>query len=353
MRWQALRQRARELFKEGLAPGPAAAAVFVGIFIANVPIYGFQLLAAAGIAVLFRLNKPLTLAATFINNPLVQPVLVVAAVETGNLVLSGKWYRPGFEDLTLAGLKAQFAAWLVGGVLVGAILGGAGAIITFLFLRLRAPAREDIRFVNRLFKACDPFDRRFVYWKIRLDRIFDLLAREDPGSGTVVDLGCGYGIALAFAAFRDRSRRLVGFDLDRRRIAAARRALHDLNVELEVADIRSVVLPQAGLIMILDVLQYLDANEQSALLLRCVSALAPGGVLIFRAHDRARGLQSKITMAFDRLIFRVGGVERQPLMLHAREYRGMLEQAGLQMEVRPLPNRLPLAHHVFLVRRPR
>ena len=57
------------ILSEGLAPSRAAAAVFTGVFIGVVPIYGFQLLAAAGAAVLFRLNKPLTLAATFINNP--------------------------------------------------------------------------------------------------------------------------------------------------------------------------------------------------------------------------------------------------------------------------------------------
>ncbi len=61
------------LLKERLDPGRAAAAVFLGIFIGIVPIYGLQTLAAVGVALLFRLNKPLTVAATFINNPLLQP----------------------------------------------------------------------------------------------------------------------------------------------------------------------------------------------------------------------------------------------------------------------------------------
>ena len=37
------------------------------------PIYGLQTLVAIGLAVLLRLNKPLTLASTFINNPLSSP----------------------------------------------------------------------------------------------------------------------------------------------------------------------------------------------------------------------------------------------------------------------------------------
>ena len=348
MRWQALRRRARELLQEGMAPGPAAAAVFVGIFIANVPIYGFQLLAAAGIAVVFKLNKPLTLAATFINNPLLQPFLILSSVTVGQFLLTGRVVA----DLSLAGLKSGFIAWLVGSVAVGAILGGVGALVTFLFLRLKTPRNDAAHFVNGLFKDCDPFARRFVRWKFRLDRIFEFLAKQDLGSGAIVDLGCGYGIALALAAFRDRGRRLVGFDLDERRVRAARCALRNFDAQLEVGDIRTARIPPAGLILILDVLQYLDAQEQAALLMRCASALDPGGLLIFRVHDRERGLQSKVTMAFDRLIFSLAHVRRRPLMLRPAEYRGILQQGGLQVEEKRLRNRLPLAHRVLIGRRP-
>jgi trans-aconitate methyltransferase len=149
-----------------------------------------------------------------------------------------------------------------------------------------------------------------------------------------VDLGCGYGMALSFAAFGDSSRRLVGCDLDAHRIAAAREALSTLNADLSVADIRHFELPPAGLILILDVLQYLPADEQLALLKRCCAALAPHGILIFRVHDRERGLWSTITMAFDRLIFACGRAGVRPLMLAAAEYRSVLENAGMQVEER-------------------
>jgi SAM-dependent methyltransferase len=167
----------------------------------------------------------------------------------------------------------------------------------------------------------------------------------------VVDLGCGYGMALCFAAFYDDRRRLVGCDVDANRIAVARQALGSLNADLTVADVRDFKLPQAGLILILDVLQYLPAAEQSALLKRCCSALAPDGVLVFRVHDRERGLRSAITMAFDRLIFACGG-NGLPRMLPTIEYRGALENAGMKVEERHFENRLPLAHVLFVARKP-
>jgi len=349
------------LLKERLDPFGAAAAVFLGIFIGIVPIYGLQTLAAMGVAFLLRLNKPLTVAGTFINNPLLQPLIVFSSVELGCLLRVGS-----FQPLNLSALaaarthinKEQLFIWLIGSVALGILVGGVGAAITALVVHLHLKAsansalRERVRFVNGMYARCDRSARGFVRWKLRLDRIFEFLASENLGSGTVVDLACGHGMALCFTAFGDNRRRLVGCDLDAHRIAVARQALGAWNADLSVADIRHFELPPAGLILVLDVLQYLPAAEQAALLKRCCSALAPEGILLFRVHDRERGLRSAITMAFDRLIFAYGGAGVRPLMLSAAEYRGALENAGVQLEERRFRNRLPLAHILFIARKP-
>jgi predicted TPR repeat methyltransferase len=119
-----------------------------------------------------------------------------------------------------------------------------------------------------------------------------------------------------------------------------------------VADVRGLDLPPAGLILILDVLQYLGAEEQQALLRRCCSALLPRGILIFRVHDHERGPWSTITMAFDRLIFACGRAGVRPLTLPAAQYQSVLENAGMQVEERRFRNRLPLAHILFIAKKP-
>jgi uncharacterized protein (DUF2062 family)/SAM-dependent methyltransferase len=355
-----LRQFATTLLKEDLTPGRAAAAVFLGIFIGIVPIYGFQTIAAVSLALFFKLNKPLTVAGTFINNPLLQAPIIVGSVELGYFLRGGS-FRP-FHLSALAGphMKEELLAWGMGSILLGVLVGGAGAALTAVAFRLKALAnatssssglRDRVRFVNGLYAQCARGDRGFVRWKLRLDRIFALLAAEELGSGTVVDLGCGYGMALSIAAFGDSHRRLVGCDLDAHRIMVARQALSPLNADLSVADIRAFDLPPAGLILILDVLQYLAAEEQLGLLKRCCSALAVDGKLIFRVHDRERGLWSAITSAFDRLIFAWGRAGVRPLMLPATEYRSVLEKAGMQVEERRFRNRLPLAHILFIAKK--
>jgi uncharacterized protein (DUF2062 family)/trans-aconitate methyltransferase len=345
------------LLKERLDPSHAAAAVFIGIFIGIVPIYGFQTLAAIGLALLFRLNKPLTVAATFINNPLLLPPTIFASVELGCFLRRGS-----FQPLALSELaamrghinKEQFLTWVIGSFALAMLVGAVGAVITAIVVRVyRAPSalRHRVQFVNAMFGQSALADRQFVRWKLRLDRIFELLAAENLGSGTVVDLGCGYGMALAFAAFGDNQRRLVGCDLDVHRIAVASKALAPLNAEVTVADVRHFELPPAGLILILDVLQCLSAAEQSALLKRCCSALAPDGILIFRVHDRERGVRTAITMAFERLIFACRHHDLRPEILSIADYRRVLESAGMQLEERRFKNRLPLAHVLIVARK--
>jgi hypothetical protein len=57
-------------------------------------------------------------------------------------------------------------------------------------------------------------------------------------------------------------------------------------------------------------------------------------------------------MAFDRLIFAFGRAGIQPLTLRADEYRSVLEKAGMRVEELRFRNRLPLAHILFIARKP-
>jgi uncharacterized protein (DUF2062 family)/2-polyprenyl-3-methyl-5-hydroxy-6-metoxy-1,4-benzoquinol methylase len=351
-----MRQFATALLTERLDPGSAAAAVFIGVFIGIVPIYGLQTMVALGLAILFRLNKPLTLASTFINNPLFQPVRVFSSIEIGYFLRTGSLQPWSLSALAGAHLKEQLLSWVMGSLVLGALVGGVTAAIAAALMQWRAPGvtglRERVRLVNCTYAQCQPFDRGFVRWKMRLDRIFGLLAAEGLGSGTIVDLGCGYGMALCFAACGDKSRKLAGCDLNAHRIEVARQALGTIDAEVSVADVRDFKIPPAGLILILDVLQYLSADEQQALLQRCCAALTPGGQFIFRVHDQQRGLWTAITMAFDRLLFRCEHAGMKPLMLSAEQYRAVLENAGMNVQSRRFRNLLPLAHILFIARKP-
>jgi hypothetical protein len=73
--------------------------------------------------------------------------------------------------------------------------------------------------------------------------------------------------------------------------------------------------------------------------------------LIFRVHDRERGVRTAITMAFERLIFACRHHDLRPEILSIADYRRVLESAGMQLEERRFKNRLPLAHVLIVARK--
>ena len=340
------------ILSEGLAPSRAAAAVFTGVFIGVVPIYGFQLLAAAGAAVVFRLNKPLTLAATFINNPFLQPFLVATSIGLGHLMLNRCYQVITESPFTAHGFTNSVSAWFAGSVILGVVVGGLMALGTFVAAGLgwEESRRRRARFrqVRGMYARSPYTDRGFVRWKLRLDRVFDFLEAEDPGTGTVIDLGCGHGIASAFVVSGNTGRKLVGCDLDGHRVALAQQAFAGLDAAFQVEDVRRFPLPPATLILILDVLQYLDRGEQLDLLARCARALEGGGKLIFRVQDEERGIYSRFSMGLDRIVFALGRAGRRPFMLTGEAYQRVLEDAGLHVRQVRFRNRLPLAHRLVI-----
>ncbi len=343
----------RGLLTEQLQPGRAAAAVWLGVALGIIPIYGLQSIVALALATLLRLNRPLTFAATFVNNPLLQPFLVAGSLQLGYLTLRGVWLSPA--TLTAVPWREHLLPFFAGSLILSVAVGGSAALAAYLFVALRGkdPRERAWRvFVNERFRGAGWYARGFVRWKTRLDRIFATLLEEDLGSGPVVDLGCGYGASLALVAFRDPQRVLHGCDRDAGRVRAASAALRHLDAHLTIDDVRSFPLPDTGLILILDVLQYLAPPEQDALLLRCRQTLRPGGRLIFRVPDAAGRAAASGTRLLDRLLFGLGGFHTRPAHRAAEEYVSLLTAAGMRVSVETHRNRLPLSHTLFRAHTP-
>ena len=131
------------LLKEGLDPGRAAAAVSLGIFIGILPIYGLHAITAVGVAVLFRLNKPLTVAGTVVSNPLLQPFIIYSSVELGCLLYRGSFQRLSLSELAVAPThltKEQFYIWIIGSVGLAILLGCVGGAVTAVVVHFHRKA---------------------------------------------------------------------------------------------------------------------------------------------------------------------------------------------------------------------
>lgn len=131
--WQQLRA-------ESNSPRELAAAVFVGVFLGVVPLYGIQTGICLLTAWVFRLNKLTVLAAAQVSNPFFAPFLLAGGVAVGEWMRFGTVRVPTWEEgaaavdwtaLFTGGLSDIVISCFLGSVVIGALLGGATAAVVY------------------------------------------------------------------------------------------------------------------------------------------------------------------------------------------------------------------------------
>ena len=121
--------------------------------------------------------------------------------------------------------------------------------------------------VARRYRSGSRFTRHYVSGKLRRDPVHrDVLALAgDEGFGEVVDVGCGrgqLGLALLEAG---AATRVLGLDRDFNKLAEAGRAASGLRFSAMGVDLaRSVALPPADTVLLIDVLYQLPTEAQAA-----------------------------------------------------------------------------------------
>ncbi|HVE88382.1 MAG TPA: class I SAM-dependent methyltransferase [Burkholderiaceae bacterium] len=185
----------------------------------------------------------------------------------------------------------------------------------------------------------------------------------------IVDVGCGLGILAAWLAAAERCDphivldwpatwapppkrwTLRGFDLRRDAIAVGQRALSDLGdrVALTVGDARQVTLPACDVVVVLDVLHYLDSEHQRKLLVDVFNALTPGGALLVRVGDAASHWRARVTSMVDWCVTIMR--DRQWPRLHCRplsEWKLLLESIGFSAVAQPMSEGTPFANVLLI-----
>lgn len=196
------------------------------------------------------------------------------------------------------------------------------------------------RKVARLYRYQGKYVEEFVKWKMKLDPMFPHLDAVVPRSGTILDLGCGYGIATHWLAQFTDTRRFIALDYDAEKIRTARRTApqHD-RIEFREADILTTDYPPCDAVLLLDVLHYWLPEKQDAILRKARAALRPGGRLILRDAARSETSDHARTSGWEKFATRVG-MNKTKEGLHFRslaETTAALERAGFT-KIRQIEN---------------
>ena len=227
--------------------------------------------------------------------------------------------------------------------------------------------------------ACAPYravSRWSWHWargKLWHDPVFQgLLMRGDiPAHSKVVDIGCGQGLmASLLQACADlqaagqwpapwpaqaSATSYLGVELMPKDVARAQAALQTLALapRFVCQDMRQASLPACDLVVILDVLHYVDHAAQDQLLRRVRDALAAGtprpGRLLLRVGDAANARGFSASQWVDRIVtwargHRVPPTWGRPLQAWVQ----LLEELGFQVRAIPQSQGTPFAN-VLLV----
>ncbi len=235
------------------------------------------------------------------------------------------------------------------------------------------------------YRRAGRFAWHFARGKLGRDPVFRALVEDGlAGRGPlrVVDIGCGQGLlaSLLHAAERmqdeaaagrwparwpesPRGARYTGIELMPRDIARGTAALGGLRPppRFVCGDMRSAELPPCDLVVVLDVLHYVDHAAQEGVLVRLRDALRQGGArpqdatrpppgrLLLRVGDASSARGFAISQWVDRTVTRVRGHTVSPTWGRPlAEWIALLQRLGFNVRSVPMSQGTPFAN-VLLV----
>jgi uncharacterized protein (DUF2062 family) len=102
-----------------------------------VPIWGFQLVVAIALSILFRLNKALVIVAANISIPPMIPLVIFLSHLTGKIWMGENAQSISFSDeITLQFIHNNVIQYFSGAITLSVIAGIVFGIVTYLMLKL-------------------------------------------------------------------------------------------------------------------------------------------------------------------------------------------------------------------------
>ena len=198
--------------------------------------------------------------------------------------------------------------------------------------------------------------RGYVRGKLAGDPVYAAMAAvlADAAPLPLLDIGCGMGLLGQYLHACGTLHGYLGIDHDERKIDSARQAAAALGDSLQWRCADAAVLPDFhGHVALLDVLHYLPADRQAALLALACRHLAPGGRLVIRNVLREANWRYHATRVEEFFLHATGWMRVAPQHYpSAAEIRAGLEDAGLLVRIEPLRGRTPFNSYLVVAQRP-
>jgi len=201
--------------------------------------------------------------------------------------------------------------------------------------------------------------RDYFYTRAKLasDPLYDGVLQSLPDDGLpLLDLGCGLGLLAHVLHQREAGNAYLGVDVDAGKVARGERAARRaglVDARFACVDVQAPLPSHHGHVALLDVLQYLDAGPQRALLRAAAASVAPGGRLLLRTPLAIGDARDRTTRIADRLAWLIGWMGTQPRHYPAAaQLESELLATGLRViTLSPLHGRTPFNSWLLVAER--
>ncbi|MEO6491041.1 MAG: DUF2062 domain-containing protein [Ferruginibacter sp.] len=126
-----------QLFESNHSDQLKSFSVAFGVFMGIIPIWGFQLVTAIFLAVLFRLNKALVIIAANISIPPMIPVIIFMSYKMGAFWMGSNAMQIDFSShISLASIKNNLQQYIFGSISLAILAAVFFGVLTFFILKL-------------------------------------------------------------------------------------------------------------------------------------------------------------------------------------------------------------------------
>jgi SAM-dependent methyltransferase len=223
------------------------------------------------------------------------------------------------------------------------------------------------------YHASGRFAWRFARGKLGGDPMFLAVLERGliPDQARLLDLGCGQGLLYSWLrSARElydqgewtanwpappRVASFHGVELMSKDVERARDALGDSQnsggPNIECNDMCRADYGQVDVVVIMDVLHYVDYPAQDDVLTRVRAALPAGGLLLTRVGDASAGLGFHLSNWVDRIVAAVRGHSVPPLYCRSlADWLAALEKHGFSIETDAMNGALPFANTMLVAK---
>lgn len=199
---------------------------------------------------------------------------------------------------------------------------------------------------NDIYKIYPTLSSKFyVFIRSRILHFKDI-KKELPEYGKIYDIGCGYGILSHFIASISENLKVIGIDLDKKRIDTCSEIFRDIkNLKFLRKDLREDnKISPADIIITYDLLHHIPFESQIELIENCIDNLKPSGKLLIKEIDNSKKFGTFFTWILDMIMTKGEKVYYRDL----REWVEVLEKKGLNITLKEIKSFLPFPHFLLI-----